>query len=367
MALSQKTPFFDQHKKNNAKIVDFGGWLLPVQYTRIQDEHQAVRQRAGLFDASHMGEFLVTGRDAEKFVDYILTNTVLNKKPYKAIYSPMLNEKGGFVDDLILYKYNRDKLMLVVNASNIEKDLRWIKSRTSSHVFFDAKIQDLSEETCLLAVQGPASQRILERLVRHSGELRQLQPFSFYEDNITNVQVIVARSGYTGELGYELYFNRQFAVKIWNFISEEGRRHGMAYCGLGARDSLRLEKCYLLYGNDMGETVTPFEADVRWTVNLKKEFVGKDSLMKQPVTRKLTAFEMLEDRIPRHEYPIFAEDGTTELGKVTSGGVSFTLKKNIGMGYVPLDYTQPGKIIKIKIREQMVPAKVVEKPFVKDK
>lgn len=361
----KKTPFFDLHKKHDAKIVDFGGWLLPVQYTKIQDEHLAVRKSVGLFDASHMGEFLITGKDSEKFVDYILANSLFNRKPYKAVYSPMLNDKGGFVDDLIAYKYNRDKIMLVVNASNTEKDLHWIKSKTSSKVFFDVKIQDLSEETALLALQGPASFRMMERLVRRKNELKALSSFSFYEDNFNNIPLIISRTGYTGEFGYELYFNRKHAVQVWNMLLEEGKQHNLALCGLGARDSLRLEKCMLLYGQDMNETVNPLEADIRWAVNFRKDFVGKDALPQEP-TRKLVAFEMVDARIPRHDYPIFSEDGQTTLGKVTSGGVSFSTGKNIGMGYVPKENATVGAAIKIQIREQMYAARIVAKPFVKD-
>lgn len=364
MTMLKKTPFYELHQKHNAKIVDFGGWLLPVQYTKIPDEHLAVRKSVGLFDASHMGEFMVTGKDAERFVDYILANSVFNKKPYKAIYSPLLNDKGGFVDDLIAYKFNRDKIMLVVNASNVDKDLFWVKSKTSSKVFFDVKIQDMSEETALLALQGPNSIKIMDKLVRRRNELRALQPFSFYEDNLGNIPTLISRTGYTGEFGYELYFNRKHATQMWNMLLEEGRPYNLALCGLGARDSLRLEKCYSLYGQDISETVTPYEADLRWAVNTRKEFVGKDNLVEPE--RKLVAFEMIDPRIPRHDYAIFSEDGQKELGKVTSGGVSFTLNKNIGMGFVPKEMAVAGNIIKIQIRDQMFTAKIVAKPFVKE-
>ncbi len=359
----KKTPFYDLHVKHNAKIVDFGGWLLPVQYTKIQEEHLAVRKSVGLFDASHMGEFLITGKDSERFVDYILANSMFNRKPYKAVYSPMLNDKGGFVDDLIAYKYNRDKIMLVVNASNIDKDLHWVKSKTSSKIFYDVKIQDMSEETALLALQGPASLKMMERLVRRKNDLRNLQSFSFYEDNFGNIPLLISRTGYTGEFGYELYFNRKHANQVWNMLLDEGKQHNMALCGLGARDSLRLEKCMLLYGQDMNETITPLEADIRWAVNLKKDFIGKDALMQEP-EKKLIAFEMVDARIPRHDYKIFSEDGQTEIGRVTSGGVSFSTGKNIGMGYVPKEKAVVGSLIKIQIREQMYVAKVVVKPFV---
>jgi len=360
----KKTPFFDQHKKHNARMTDFGGWLMPVQYTRIQDEHCAVRRSVGLFDVSHMGNILITGKDAERFADYLVSNSVAGKKPYKVIYSPMLNERGGIVDDLLVYKYNRDKMMLVVNASNIQKDLHWIKSQSFKKMFFDVKIQDLSEETAILALQGPNSTRILERMVRKKNELRGLRYYTFYDDTINGLPVTVSRTGYTGEVGYEIYLQSRHADQFWHLLLREGKSFGLTLCGLGARDSLRLEKCYSLYGNDINETTTPLEADLKWTVNFRKDFIGKSAIEGQVPARKIAAFEMLVSRIPRHDYKIFSADDR-EVGRVTSGGISFTLKKNIGMGYVETSLAKPGTPVKIDIRGEKFNARIVQPPFVK--
>jgi len=360
----KKTPFYEMHKKHNAKMTDFGGWLMPVQYTHIQDEHLAVRRSVGLFDVSHMGNLLITGKDAEKFSDYLVCNAVAGKKPYKIIYSPMLNEHGGIVDDLLVYKYNRDKMMLVVNASNIQKDLQWIKSQSFKKMFFDVKIQDLSEETGILALQGPNSTKILERLVRKKNELRGLSYYSFYDDTINGLPVTISRTGYTGEVGFEIYLNPRHCEQFWHLLMREGKGFGMALCGLGARDSLRLEKCFSLYGNDINDTTTPIEADLKWTVSFRKDFVGKASINGQVPQRKLVAFEMLDNRIPRHDYKLLATDGR-EIGKVTSGGISYTLRKNIGMGYVETAIARPGNLIKVDIRGEQCSARIVQPPFVK--
>jgi len=360
----KKTPFFELHKKHNAKMVDFGGWLMPVQYTHIQDEHLAVRRSVGLFDVSHMGNIFITGKDAEKFSDYLVSNTIAGKKPYKIIYSPMLNEHGGIVDDLLVYKYNRDKMMFVVNASNIQKDLHWIKSQSFTKMFFDVKIQDLSEETAILALQGPNSSKILDRLVRKKNELRGLSYYSFYDDAISGLPVTISRTGYTGEIGYEIYLNPRHAEQLWHLLMREGKGFGIALCGLGARDSLRLEKCYSLYGNDINDTTTPIEADLKWTVNFRKDFIGKHAIDGKLPAKKLVPFEMLDNRIPRHDCKIFAPDGR-ETGRVTSGGISFTLRKNIGMGYVETALARPGTLIKVEIRGEQFNARIVQPPFVK--
>jgi aminomethyltransferase len=361
------TPFYELHKRHNARMVPFGRWLMPLQYTHIRDEHLAVRKKAGLFDASHMGNILVTGKDAEKFSDRLLTNQIAGRKPFRAVYGMFCNERGGVIDDLIVYKYNRDKLMFVVNAGCADKDLHWMKHQSFSSTFYDVKIQDLSEETCILAVQGPESPKILEKPLRKKGEFRNLQRFSFYDDTFSSVPITVARTGYTGENGYELYFNRKHARQVWDILMKEGRPFGLTLCGLGARDSLRLEKCYPLYGNELSETVTPLEADLKWAVSFRKDFIGRKALEGVKSTeRRLVAFTMLEDRVPRHGYPILSQE-EKEIGTVSSGGISFSLGKNIGMGFVPAAYARWDLPVKILIRDKAVPAKIIKPPFVADR
>jgi len=365
MSLKQ-TPFFEMHEKNNARIIDFGKWLMPLQYTHIRDEHIAVRNKVGLFDVSHMGNILVTGKDAEKFADRIFTNQISSLKPGKAIYGFFCNEQGGIIDDLIVYKYNRDKLFFVVNATTTEKDLNWMKYNSFNNIFYDIKIQDLSEDTCILAVQGPLSKPLLERIVRKKNDFYNLQRFSFFEDTISSSPVMIARTGYTGENGYELFFDKKYARHIWNILIKEGKSFGLTLCGLGARDSLRLEKCYPLYGNELSETITPLEANLKWAVSYRKDFIGKDAIEKKPVQKTLVAFVMVDNRIPRHGYPILSEDGK-EIGYVTSGGISYSIEKNVGMGYVPLSYSKWGTVLKILIKDKTFSAKVVKPPFVPDR
>jgi len=357
--MPKKTPLYDFHIEHNAKVIDFGGWLMPVQYTHIKNEHLAVRSQVGLFDASHMGEFLITGKQALIFVDYLVTNAIADKKNGKTIYSPLCNDQGGFIDDLLVYKFSPTKIMLVVNASNIEKDWNWVKQKSEP---FDVTLEDQSADTVLLALQGPKSADFLSTLVKQPEILKSLEYYSFYEEKILDISLLISRTGYTGELGFELYFHKKHTQMMLNEIMALADSYNMTLCGLGARDSLRLEKGYLLYGNDMNETITPIEADVAWTVKWNKDFIGKEALQNLKPSKKLIGFEMLENRIPRHGYKIFSKGNL--IGEVTSGGISFSLGKNIGMGYVQLPYAELETPIQIEIRDKKFSAKVVKKTFV---
>ena len=358
--MSKKTPFYNFHIEQKAKMVDFGGWLMPVQYSHIKKEHLAVRSQVGLFDASHMGEFLITGQQALDFVDYLVTNSIADKKDGKTIYSPLCNEQGGFIDDLLVYKFNSSKIRLVVNASNIEKDWNWINKQAQS---YDVTLENQSSDTALLALQGPKSADLLSNLVEKAEILKSLEYYSFYEDKLSNIPLLISRTGYTGELGFELYFHKKYSQTILNELMALADSYNLTLCGLGARDSLRLEKGYLLYGNDMNETITPIEADVAWTVKWDKDFIGKKVLQNLTFSKKLIGFEMLDNRIPRHGYKIFSKGDL--IGEVTSGGISFSLEKNIGMGYVQRPYAELETPIQIEIRDKKFSAKVVKKTFVR--
>jgi aminomethyltransferase len=361
-----RTPFYDIHRKAGAKLVEFGGWEMPVQYEGIRKEHKAVRSGVGLFDVSHMGEIFINGPQAFDLIQFVTVNDVAILTPGRAQYSVMCYEDGGIVDDLIVYMLAEQSYMLVVNAANIEKDFKWI----GQHNDFDAELKDFSLEMCLLAVQGPKSTDVLQKLT--DVDLSDIKFYTFEKGNFIGFDdIIISATGYTGEKGFELYFNKNEvdALKIWQAVIEAGREFDMQPCGLGARDTLRLEMGYALYGNDISRETNPLEARLGWLTKLdKNEFVGKRALQKikeEGLTRILTGFTLEDKRaIPRHGYAI--EDGRgRQIGQVTSGTRSFTLNKNIGMGYLPLSHAKQGKNIYIHIREKAAEAKVVKPPFLK--
>ncbi|MBU0762897.1 MAG: glycine cleavage system aminomethyltransferase GcvT [Candidatus Altiarchaeota archaeon] len=373
----QKTPLHDAHARLNAKIVDFHGWLMPIHYTSIVQEHEAVRTNAGLFDVSHMGEFLVYGSEATLFINKLVTNDVTKIDDKQCMYTPMCIEEGGIVDDLIVYRHSRDHYMLVVNASNIEKDFDWVNSIKKKYLDEvkkyrdslsekDLVIRNVSDKTSLIALQGPASKEILPKITDE--DVSQIKRFHFAEDiGIGDAKTVVSRTGYTGEDGFEIYLPSELAHEVWDKIMDAGKEHGIMPCGLGARDTLRLESALMLYGNDIDEKTTPLEAPLTWTVKLdKNDFIGKEALLKQKnagVKKKLVGFELTEKGIPRSGYELAAD--SEKIGYVTSGTYSPTLKKSIGLGYVKTPKAVEGTEIEVIIRDKPVKAKTVKIPFYK--
>ncbi|MBI5838320.1 MAG: glycine cleavage system aminomethyltransferase GcvT [Candidatus Eisenbacteria bacterium] len=358
--MPQTTPFIDQHREAGAKIVDFAGWLMPIQYQGILQEHERVRRDVGLFDVSHMGEISVTGPGAEAFLDRLLPCDIRGMDVGKVVYTPMCLPAGGIVDDLLVYKREHGYL-LVVNAANTPKDVKWVQAQ--AHGVAGVKVADESPAWAQLAVQGPKAEALFRGHVAEAA--LQLPFYRFAELDLWAVPSIFSRTGYTGEDGFEIYFHPQHAKWIWEKVLGVGAAHGIGPVGLGARDTLRLEMNYCLYGNDIDETTTPLEAGLQWTVRLDKgEFLGGAPMRAQRdagVPRKLVAFEMLDRAIPRHGSELAA--GGAVLGPVTSGTFSPTLRKGIGMGYVPAAHSKLGTEIAVRQRGTESPAKIVRKPF----
>ncbi len=362
----RKTSLFETHKKLGAKIIEFGPWLMPLYYTAIIDEHNTVRNKVGLFDVSHMGEFSIRGKDALAFIQRLITNDTSHLNNNQALYTPMCNNKGTIIDDLLIYKFSDKYFMLVVNASNIEKDYRWIEG-VVRRFDKDVILKNISDETSLLALQGPKAEEALQKLTNL--DLSQIKHYWFQEKRIDKIQAIISRTGYTGEDGFEIYLKPEHAIKVWNRILEIGKEEEIKPVGLGARDTLRIECAMLLYGNDMDETRTPLETNIAWTVKFnKKDFIGKEALLKQKeegIKQRLIGFELLERGVPRHNHPILKNK--EKIGTVTSGSFSPTLKKGIGLGYVKTDFSKEGTEIQIQIREKLVKAQIIKIPFYKRK
>jgi aminomethyltransferase len=358
--MMKKTPLNQIHKEMGAKMTDFGGWEMPVEYTGIIEEHQAVRNKAGLFDVSHMGEIIVRGENAAKSLQKIITNDLEKLEPGKIIYTPICNEDGGIIDDLLVYCLSEDSYLLVVNASNIEKDFKWIKE----HLLEKTKAENLSNKYAMLALQGPESQKILTQLT--DIDLNTLEYYRFREAKVAGIKMMISRTGYTGELGYELYFEPESAAKIWEELMAAGSDFGLQACGLGARDTLRLEKIYALYGNDIDAETNPFEAGLSWTVEIDKgDFIGREKLIEiaeNCCQRKLSPFKIKGRGVARHGYEVYA--GEEKIGQVTSGSYSPTLEQGIGLAYLKIEYTEPGTEIEIKVRRRKIKAEVVKGPFV---
>jgi aminomethyltransferase len=341
-------------------MVDFAGWFMPVWFEGINAEHHCVRKAVGLFDVSHMGQIQVSGRDAAAAVDYLVTNNVRTLAPGRALYSPMLNEGGGIVDDLIVYKRSDEDLLLCVNAGTTEKDL----AHMLQHKRGEASFTNVSHQFSQIAVQGPRSFEVLATIWPWVAE--SLVPFGFQEFLHEGIPVMIAGTGYTGERGYELYVPWAEGPRFWRMFLEAGSPFGAAPIGLGARDTLRLEAKYCLYGNDISDDTTPLEAGLKWTVDLSTDFVGKEVLEAQEkdgVRRKLVGFQMTERGVPRQHYPIW-KDGRV-VGEVTSGTTSPTLSESIGLGYVASEDSKRGTELEIEIRNRRVKAVVVKTPFYK--
>lgn len=357
----KRTPLTDTHAALGAKLVPFAGYLMPVQYpSGITAEHLAVRKKAGLFDVSHMGEFIVRGPGAVDFVNYVTTNDVAALVVGQAHYSTILNDRGTIEDDCLVYRA-ADHLMMVVNASNAAKDFAHISKQLGR---FDATLDDVSDETALLALQGPEAAKILQRFT--DADLSSIKYYHFAFGSVAGIDgIIISRTGYTGEDGFELYFPNENAVAVWNALTESGE---VVPVGLGARDTLRLEMGMALYGNDIDDTVTPLEANLQWLVKLKKgEFVGRDALLKQKeegLKRKLVGFTSSERAFPRHGYPVYVNGEPS--GDVKSGTMSPSLNIPIGTAYVPSENAAPGSPLEIEIRGKRIRATVEKTPFYKE-
>jgi len=357
----QRTPLNDVHRAAGAKMVDFGGWDMPVQYSGIVDEHNTVRHAVGVFDVSHMGEIEIRGPEAMKLADAVTTNAVSRLKKGQAQYSGLLYEHGGFVDDILVHKVTDDSFFLCVNASNQEKDYEHIRSLNT----FDCEVEFASPKYAQIAIQGPKALGVAQQLT--TADLSAIRYYWFADGVFAGVPARTARTGYTGEDGFEVYVAPEHAVAVWNAIMEAGRDQGIKPCGLGARNTLRLESKMALYGHEIGPSITPLEADLAWIVKFDKgEFVGRDALLKQRekgLTRKLTGFEMRGRGIGRDGYEVLL-DGQP-AGWVTSGSPAPSLNRNIGLCYLPIDRARPGEKIEILIRNQAVEAETVPTPFYK--
>lgn len=344
-----KTHLYDEHVKLNAKIVPFAGWDMPVQYTSVKEEVMAVRSAVGMFDVSHMGEFFVTGPDASKFANYLLTNDILAAEAGKAIYSPLCREDGTVIDDLIVYKFSNERLLICVNASNIEKDFTWMQSKIAG---FNCELINKSNDYSLIAVQGPKTYETLKNVFP---ELEDISYFSVIESG----SFIFARTGYTGEDGFEVFGSHQDIIDLWSKLLSQG----VTPCGLASRDVLRLEVCFPLYGHELDNNATPYDAALGWTVKLNKEnFIGKDALSQKPAKYKLVKL-MLDKGIPRDGYPVVNAQGES-IGVVTSGTMSVTINKGIALARIEVDKVPSDDIFFIDIRNKHYPAQLTKKSFV---
>ncbi|WP_332698573.1 glycine cleavage system aminomethyltransferase GcvT [Halalkalibacter lacteus] len=361
----KQTPLFETYKKYGAKVIDFWGWELPVQFSSILEEHEAVRKEAGLFDVSHMGEVLVTGKDAESYINYLVTNDVTKLSINQAQYTTMCYPDGGTVDDLLVYKLANEKYLLVINAANIEKDYEWMEQ----HVKGDVTLQNISGDIAQLALQGPKAEGILQNLTET--DLTEIGFFQFAQyvnlDGVTNV--LVSRTGYTGEDGFELYLAADKAEVLWEKLLEVGKENGLKPCGLGARDTLRFEARLALYGQELTSDISPLEAGIGFAVKTNKEshFIGKDILTAQKeegLKRKLVGIEVTGRGIPRHGYKVFSA-GEEEIGFITSGTYSLSLKKSLGLALVSAEHADVGTQLKVEVRKKMIDAIVVKEPFYK--
>jgi aminomethyltransferase len=365
----KRTAFYETHVALGAKIVPFAGFEMPVQYRGIIEEHKLVREHVGVFDVSHMGEVEVWGKDALAFVQQVTVNDAAKLAEGRVQYSAMCYADGGIVDDLLVYHMG-DHFMLVINASNIEKDFAWMQK----NAFGDVTLKNVSDDVSLLAVQGPKSLGTLQKLT--DIDLTSIPYYHFTKGTLAGVAMVISRTGYTGELGFEIYFPSDAATgkKVWDAVMNAGKEFGIGPVGLGARDTLRLEMGFCLYGNDIDQTTHPLEAGLGWITKLDKgEFNGKDVLVKAKANglkRKLVGFTLVEKAFPRHGYEIHSnlpdgQAGGEKIGEVTSGTFSPILDKGIGMGYVRLAHAKPGANLSIVIRNREIPATVTVLPFIK--
>jgi len=364
----RRTPFYDLYSAYaESRCIDFGGWELPVQFTGIVKEHEAVRQQAGLFDVSHMGEFMVIGSGAEAFLQKMTTNDVSRLTDGAAQYTLLCYPNGGVVDDLLVYRLSEGRYMLVVNASNIDKDFQWLQEHLTSE-FGEVTLTNVSDETLLLALQGPLAETILAEVT--DAPISALKSFHFIERaTVCGVEVLISRTGYTGEDGFEIYAPLEGAETLWNGLLAAGAPHGLTPAGLGARDTLRFEAKLPLYGQELSADITPLEAGVQFFVKLDKiDFIGRDALIQQKeagIPRRLVGLEMIDRGIPRSHYPVWA-DGV-KIGEVTTGTQSPTLKRNLGLALIDAAYSEIGTEVYVEIRGKQLKAVVIKAPFYKYK
>lgn len=362
----KRTPFYDLYSAYaESRCIDFGGWELPVQFTGIVKEHEAVRGQAGLFDVSHMGEFMVSGSGSEAYLQTMTTNDVSKLADGGAQYTLLLYPNGGVVDDLLVYRLGEERYMLVVNASNIDKDFQWLQEHLTAE-FSGVSLSNISDETLLLALQGPLAETILSKVTM--APIAKLKPFNFIENaEVCGVNVLLSRTGYTGEDGFELYAPPDTAAALWNGLLEAGAPHGLTPAGLGARDTLRFEAKLPLYGQELSADITPLEAGVQFFVKLDKEdFIGRDALLKQKadgLPRRLVGLEMIDRGIPRSHYPVYGNG--VKIGEVTTGTQSPTLKRNLGLALLDAAYSEIGTEVNVEIRGKQLKAVVVKAPFYK--
>jgi aminomethyltransferase len=355
----KRTPLYAAHRRARAKMVEFAGWEMPVQYTGVIEEHRAVRSRAGLFDVSHMGEIEIQGQDAVECCQRVSANDVSRMKVFQAQYNLLLNDQGGVVDDVIFYRLEPNHFLICVNASNSDKDFAWIQA----HVAGQVQVTNESAEYAQLALQGPAAEKILQPLT--PVKLAEIKSFHFAFGDVGSVRCLAARTGYTGEPGFELYCRAGDAERLWTMLLEAGAPEGLVPVGLGARDTLRLEKAYPLYGHELDDTTTPLEAGLEWVTKFSKpSFIGREVLVRQKeagVTRKLIGMELTEPGIARSDYPLFKNDKA--IGRVTSGTQSPSLGRAVALGYVSVEEARVNNEIEVEIRGRKTRARIVSLPF----
>lgn len=359
--MAKRTSLFSEHAALGAKIIEFAGWEMPAQYSGIIDEVKAVRTRVGVFDVSHMGEFQVTGSGAFDFLQNLVTNNLAKMDDGRVQYNAMCFPAGGVVDDLLVYRFGEKKWMLVVNAANLEKDWKWVNENASGSV----KIEDATIQTTLIAVQGPQAEKTLQPLTE--SDLGSIGYYHFTEAEVAGRKAVLSRTGYTGEDGFELYLDNESGPDVWRRLLAAGQGFGIAPAGLGARDTLRLEAGYCLYGNEMDEQTNPLEANLSWITKLSKgPFIGRDAILaakEAGLAKRLVGFEMVERGVPRHGYTVWSRDEV--VGRVSSGSYAPTLDKMIGMAHVAPEIAEEGTQIQIEIREKKLGAKVIPLPFYK--
>jgi aminomethyltransferase len=355
----QRTPLYECHVEAGARLFGFAGWEMPVLYAGVIEEHRAVRNGVGLFDVSHMGEIMVRGAGAEAFLDRLTPNHVARLSTGRIHYSGLLTEDGTYIDDLLVYRMGDEEFMLVLNAANVGRDFDWIESHADGTV----AVENVSEDYALLALQGPRAADVLAPLT--GADLTSLRYYRFAVDAVDGFPALVSRTGYTGEDGFELYLRPQDGPAVWRRLMAAGRSHGIAPAGLGARDTLRLEAAMALYGHELDDRTTPWEAGLDWVVRMGKgEFIGRDALARQKeegLERRLIGLEVLDRGIARQGHPVRSEDG--EIGVMTSGTICPTLEKAVGMAWVPPEFSQPGTTIIVDVRGRHLAARVVELPF----
>ena len=360
---AKKTPLYDRHMALGGNVVDYAGWMLPVEYVGLKEEHKAVRENVGLFDVSHMGEFIVKGKDALKFLNYVFSNDFTNAEEGQILYSMLLNDNGGIVDDLLVYKYNNEHFLIIPNASNTEKDFDHISKYLAG---YDIEFTNISDDTGEVAIQGPNAQKVLQKLV--DLDLDEIKYYHFKDNvNYKGHELLISRTGYTGEDGFEVYAPKEVIGQVWDDIMEAGKEIGIQPAGLGCRDTLRFEASMPLYGNEMADDISPLEAGLKFAVKFTKgDFVGKAALEKELAEgpkRKIIGLEMEDKRIPRHGYEI-QKDGKT-IGVITTGYLSPTLNRRIANVLIDIDEAVIGNEVDVIIRNKASKAKIVSKKYMK--